>query len=244
MPFYSEETLQAVRSIPLYEIVRSVVELSRSGKNWRGLSPFSNEKTPSFFVLTDKNYFKCHSSGMAGDGIKFIQETEKLNFQESVEVLAERFNVQVKYASGAEPDREARSVRQALLDIHEYAREYYHGAFMADHTVSEEIRRYWVEDRGFSLELASEFSVGLAPPGSRKLMEILQSKNFSTESLSKCGLFHTGRDGQNPNSWFYVFRGRLMIPIRDYQGHVVAFTARQLDMTPKDHGSSIKSARI
>ena len=182
LPFFSDETLQAVRSIPLYEIVRPVVELSRSGKNWRGLSPFSNEKTPSFFVLTDRNYFKCHSSGLAGDGISFVQETEKLTFQEAVEVLAERFNIQIKYASGMEPDREARSLRQELLDIHEYAREYYHSVFMADHSMSEQVRRYWTEQRGFTLELAREFSIGLSAPTSRKLMEILLSKKFSIYS--------------------------------------------------------------
>ncbi|MGA1205204.1 MAG: DNA primase [Opitutales bacterium] len=237
MPFYSEETLQAVRSIPLYDIVRPVVELSRSGKNWRGLSPFSNEKTPSFYVLTDRNYFKCHSTGLAGDGISFIQETEKLTFPEAVEALAERFNVPVKYASGAEPDQGARSLRQALLDIHEYARDYYHTAFMADHPISEKIRRYWVEERGFSLELAEEFSIGFSPPDSRKLIDLLKAKGFQTEALAKSGLFHVGRQERDPSTWFFVFRGRLMVPIRDLQGHVVAFTARQLEETPRDHGS-------
>jgi DNA primase len=237
MPFFSEETLQAVRSIPLYEIVRPVVELSRSGKNWRGLSPFSNEKTPSFFVLTERNYFKCHSSGLAGDGISFIQETEKLTFSEAIEALAERFNVPIKYASGAEPDREARSMRQALLDIHEYTRDYYHKVFMLDHPVSEEIRRYWTEERGFTLELAEAYSIGFSPPKSRRLLDFLLEKKFSTEALAKSGLFHVGRQPDNPDSWFFVFRGRLMVPIRDLQGHVVAFTARQLDQTPRDHGS-------
>ena len=101
MPFFAEETLEAVRSIPLYEIVRTQVDLTRSGKNWRGLSPFTNEKTPSFFVLTDRNYYKCHSSGMAGDGIRFVQETERLNFQEAVEVLAETGAIQKLELTGS-----------------------------------------------------------------------------------------------------------------------------------------------
>ena len=237
MPFFSEETLQAVRSIPLYDIVRGTVELSRSGRNWRGLSPFTDEKTPSFFVLSDKNYYKCHSSGLAGDGIRFVQETEKLTFPEAVEALAERFNVPVTYASGQGPDPEVRSLKQALLDIHEYAREYYHQAFLADHPVAEEIRRYWVEERGFSLELAGEFSIGFAPPKSRRLLEVLLGKGFSTQALAESGLFHARGKGSSPDSWFFVFNGRLMIPIRDLQGQVVAFTARQLDMTPRDHAS-------
>ena len=237
MPYFSEETLQAVRSIPLYDIVRPVVELTRSGKNWRGLSPFTNEKTPSFFVLTDRNYYKCHSSGMAGDGIRFIQETEKLTFPEAVEALAERFNVPVTYASGSEPDRHARSLRQDLFEIHEYARDFYHAALMADNAEAAAVRRYWVEERGFPMELAEEFSIGYSPPDSRKLLQRLLDKNFSTEALAASGLFHTGRNERDPSTWFFVFRGRLMIPIRDIQGHVVAFTARQLEQTPRDHGS-------
>ena len=237
MPFFSEETLQAVRSIPLYDIVRVSVELSRSGRNWKGLSPFTQEKTPSFYVLTDRNFFKCHSSGLAGDGIRFIQETEKLTFPEALEALAERFNIPIQYASGAGPDPETRSLKQALYDIHEYAREYYHQAFLADHPLAEEIRQYWVGERGFTMDLADEFSIGLAPPKSRRLMEVLLAKGFETEALAKSGLFHVGRNPSNPDAWFYVFNGRLMVPIRDLQGQVVAFTARQLDMTPRDHAS-------
>jgi len=237
MPFFSEETLLAVRSIPIYDIVRPSVDLSRSGKNWKGLSPFTSEKTPSFFLLTDRNYFKCHSSGLAGDGIRFVQETEKLTFPEAVEVLAERFNIPVQYAGGSGPDPEARSRQQALLDIHEYAREYYHRTFMADHPVSEKVRQYWVEQRGFPLALAEEFHIGLAPPKSRRLLEFLQKKGFSIEALAKSGLFNPGRHERDPASWYFLFRGRLMVPIRDLQGQVVAFTARQLDITPKDHAS-------
>jgi DNA primase len=237
MPFFSEETLQAVRSIPLYDIVRTRVELSRSGRNWKGLSPFSQEKTPSFYVLTEKNFFKCFSSGLAGDGIRFVQETEKLTFPEAVEALAERFGIAIQYASGEGPDPETRSLRQELYDIHDYARDHYHQALLADHPLSESVRSYWIEDRGFSLELAKEFQVGFSPPKGNRLMDILLDKGFSTKALAESGLFHTGRTPKNPRTWFPVFRGRLMIPIRDHQRRVVAFTARQLDVTPRDHGS-------
>ncbi len=237
MPFFSEETLQAVRAIPLYEVVRPVVDLKRVGKNWRGLSPFSNEKTPSFYVLTDRNYFKCHSTGLAGDGISFVQETEKLTFQEAVEVLAERHNIDVKYASGEQPNREARSLRQAILDIHEYAREHFHSALMSSNRMAEGVRQYWVEQRGFSLDLAKEYSIGFSPPQGGELMQLLLDRKFPHEAIAKSGLFHVGRDSKAPSSWFPVFRGRLMVPIRDNQSQVVAFTARQLDVTPRDHGS-------
>jgi DNA primase len=237
MPFFSEETLQAVRTIPLYDIVRPHVELSRSGRNWRGLSPFSQEKTPSFYVLSERNFFKCHSTGLAGDGIRFIQETEKLTFPEAVEALAERFSIAVRYASGSGPDPEIRSMKQALLDIHEYARDYYHDSFLAADKMAEEIRRYWVEDRGFSMKLAEKFHIGFSPPEGRQLLDLLKGKGFKQDALAACGLFYPGRQPADMDRWFYVFRGRLMVPIRDIQGQVVAFTARQLDVTPRDHAS-------
>lgn len=238
MPYFSEETLQAVRAIPLYEIVRPTVELSRVGHNWRGLSPFTNEKSPSFFIITDKNFFKCHSSGLAGDGIRFIQETEKLPFPEAVTFLAERFNIPVHYADGQGPDPEKRSLRQHLLQIHEYATDYYHRAFLADNCEAAAVRHYWSEERGFSLELAREFRIGYAPPHSRKLLQNLLDKGFSPEVLAQSGLFFTGREQTLPTDrWFFLFRGRLMIPIRDIQGQPVAFTARQLPQTPTDQKS-------
>jgi DNA primase len=237
MAFFSEETLQAVRAIPLYEIVRSHVDLSRSGRNWRGLSPFSAEKTPSFFVLTEKNFFKCHSSGLAGDGIRFVQEVEKLSFPEAVEALAERFAIPVRFADGATPDPLQRSLRQALLDIHEYAADHFHQLFMAEDPVAEAVRRYWVDQRGFSMELAREYRIGLSPADGGELLQRLRTKGFAREVLADCGLFHASRSPRDPGRWMPVFRGRLMIPICDLQGQVVAFTARQLDITPQDHGS-------
>jgi len=237
MPFFAEETLEAVRSIPLHEIVRSRVELSRSGRNWKGLSPFTQEKTPSFFVLTDKNFFKCFSSGLAGDGIRFIQETEKLDFQEAVEALAERFSIPVRFADGGRPNPEMRSLRQNLIDIHEYARDYYHQAFLSDHPVAEHVRRYWTDERGFNLDLAEAFGIGFAPPESRRLLELLLKKGFPLKAIATSGLFHAGRRPGDPEHWFFAFRGRLMIPIRNAQGQVIAFTARQLAQTPRDRDS-------
>jgi DNA primase len=236
MAFFSEETLFAVRAIPLYEIVRAEVELRQVGKNWRGLSPFTQEKTPSFYVLTDKNIYKCHSSGLAGDGIAFVQEMEKLTFAEAVETLAERFAIPVRYRDGATPDAGQRSLKQALLDIHSYTTEYFHRAFLADDAVASSVRDYWEEERGFGADLAQSFQIGFSPVAGPSLIEHLLKKKFRAEALSQSGLFHPGAAHQ-PTSWWPVFRGRLMIPIRDVQGQVIAFTARQLPCTPQDHPS-------
>lgn len=237
MPFFAEETLHSVRSIPLYEIVRAEVELSQVGKNWRGLSPFTQEKTPSFYVLTDKNIYKCHSSGLAGDGIAFVQEMEKLTFPEAVESLAERFGIEVRYASGGAPDMGERSLKQSLMEIHEYARDHYHRILLGNSEMARSVRDYWEKERGFSMDLAQTFHIGLSPVQGNDLLNLLLEKKFSPSVLSKSGLFYTGSNIDRTASWRPVFRGRLMIPIRDVQGQVIAFTARQLPVTPQDHPS-------
>lgn len=237
MPFLAEQTLQAVRNIPLYEIVRPHVELKRSGANWRGLSPFSNERTPSFYVLTDKNYFKCFSTGLAGDGIRFVQEVERMNFMEAVEALAERFQIPLEYAKGSGPDPAQRSLKQGLLDLHAYACEYYQECFHADQEDAAHVRDYWRTTRGFSMELANDFKIGFAPVDAKGLMQRLLQKQFPASILKESGLFYTGRNAAAPEQWLPVFRGRLMIPICDLQGQVVAFTARQLELTPQDNPS-------
>lgn len=238
MPEISRETIESIKQIPLYEVVSPVVKLARSGRNWVGLSPFSDEKTPSFYVISDKNFFKCFSSGLAGDAIRFVQETENLTFVEAVETLAERFSIQIQYSRGEGPSQEERSLRRQLLDLHDYATNYFHEQFMGDTDTGREIREYWTQERGFSLDLAKRFKVGFAPPEGQQLNELLLKKGFFAQALEQSGLFYPRGGSRHAGSWKNRFRGRLMIPIRNFQDQVVAFTARQLKMTPESDPTS------
>lgn len=245
MAFLKRECFDAIRNIPIYDVVAPVVQLSRAGREWRGLSPFTNEKTPSFYVVPEKNFFKCFSSGLAGDGIKFLRETEKLEFMEAVEALAERFQIPLEYEDGGRgPSVEQRSRKRELIDLHEYVADYFHRFFLSRHEEAEKGRQYWMEGRGFSMEVAEEFKIGLAPLNPRDLLPMLSKKGFSHEVLSESRLFFP--DQRSPSSlenWGHFFRGRLMIPIREIQGQIVAFTARQLDWTPQT-GQSAKAKYI
>ncbi|KAF0095117.1 MAG: DNA primase [Puniceicoccaceae bacterium 5H] len=235
MPLISRQSIEDLKArINIYDVVSPVVTLKRSGKNYVGLSPFSHEKTPSFYVLPDKGIYKCFSSGLAGDIFSFLEEQEKLTFQEAVEALAERFNVELQYEQGEGPDPQQRSLRQELLAIHEYAAEFFHRAFLADQANSEQVRTYWQEKRGFTLELAKDFKIGFAPVQGNQLNEFLVKKGFSDDALRQCGLFYARDHVSDPRRWLNRFRGRLMVPIRNYQGQIIAFTARQLDLTPED----------
>jgi DNA primase len=221
--------------IGIFDVVSREVSLKRAGSNYKGLSPFTNEKTPSFFISPDKGIYKCFSTGNAGDIISFVMETERLNFVEAVEELAKRFSIELEYEEGGRP-REDRSLRQELFELHEFVASYYHEAFHADHEGGKWIRNYWTLTRQFEISIADEFKIGFAPVLGSELGRRVTKKGFSKESIEACGLFYT-RQGINPATMGYRFRGRLMIPIRDHQGRISAFTARQLELTPDDDPS-------
>ncbi len=223
--------------VNIHDVVVRVVALKKAGgARFKGLCPFHAEKTPSFNVSTDKGFYKCFGCGKAGDVINFVMETEGLQFTEAVEAIAQRFAVPLEYEEGSGgPTRETRSLRQEIFEIHDLATEFYRQAFLAKTPHGEFIRDYWMQDRHFPAELGDEFKIGFAPPEDSGLAAAMLKRKFSEDALRQCGLFFT-RDGAvlTLGALRPRFRGRLMIPIRDHQGRVVAFTARQLELTPAD----------
>jgi len=162
-------------------------------------------------------------------------ETERLNFTEAVETIAKRFGVTLEYEASNRP-AEDRSLRQELFDIHEFVAEFYNRSFSADGKEGNWIRDYWTNQRKFDLSIAEDFKIGYAPVSGVSLGEAIVKKGFTKNSIEASGLFYTRR-GLRPDTMGYRFRGRLMIPIRDHQGRITAFTARQLEVTPQDDPS-------
>jgi len=226
--------------VNIHDVVIRVVALKKAGGGrFKGLCPFHSEKTPSFNVSADKGFYKCFGCGKAGDMINFVMETEGLQFTESVEAIAQRFGFTLEYEEGSGgPSKETRSMRQEIFDIHDLAADYYRQAFLAPTPHGEFIRDYWVQNRKFTPELGDEFKIGFAPVDDSGLAAAMLKRKFSEDALRQCGLFFI-RDGVIPTlgGMRCRFRGRLMIPIRDHQGRVVAFTARQLELTPQDDAS-------
>ena len=238
MPVIKANSLRDLKNrVNLHDVVARVVSLKKAGgMRFKGLCPFHSEKTPSFNVSTDKGYYKCFGCGKAGDIINFVMDTEGLQFTEAVEAIAQRFAVTLEYEEGSGgPTKESRSLRQEIFDVHDLAADYYRQAFLAATPQGEFIRDYWGRNRRFTPELAEEFKIGFAPPEDQGLAAVLLKRKFSEEALRQCGLFFT-RDGAvlTLGTLRPRFRGRLMIPIRDHQGRIVAFTARQLELTPAD----------
>jgi len=211
--------------VNLADVVSRVVALKKAGgAKLKGLCPFHNEKTPSFNVDSE-----------AGDAITFVRETEQLSFTEAIEALGQRFGIAIEYEEGSGPSKEERSLRQELFDLHEEAATHFHDAFKASAPAGDFMRAYWVNDRRFSLELAEEFKIGVAASDGGGLGAAIARKRYSEDALRQCGLFFIRDDAMiTVGALRSRFRGRLMIPIRDHQGRVVAFTARQTKLTPDD----------
>jgi DNA primase len=239
MPVIKKSCVEALKlRVNLADVVSRVVALRKAGGNrLKGLCPFHNEKSPSFNVDPDKGFYKCFGCGKAGDAITFVRETEQLSFTEAVEALGQRFGVAIEYEEGSGPSREERSLRQELFDLHDAAAGHFHDSFRSA-GAGDFMRDYWTRERRFDAALAEEFKIGAAPPDGGGLGTALLKRKFSEEALRQCGLFYIRDDAMiTVGALRSRFRGRLIIPIRDHQGRVVAFTARQTAQTPADDPS-------
>ncbi|NRA26837.1 MAG: DNA primase [Opitutales bacterium] len=234
MPRIARKTIEDIRArVDLYDVVSPHVELKRAGASWKGLSPFNSERTPSFYVHPDKGFYKCFSSGKAGDHFSFVEEVENISFEEAVETLAKRFNISIEYEAGG-PSREERSLRQELFDLHEVAAQWFRDAFQASNEEGEYARDYWTEQRKFSAETGEDYKIGWAPTDSFALHEKLKQKGYSPQALQQSGLFYLREEHVGAQKARCRFAGRLMIPIRDNNSRIVAFTARVTDLTRED----------
>ena len=233
MPRIKQSSIESIKhQVNLVDVVSPYAQLKRAGRSWKGLSPFTQEKTPSFYVHPDRGFYKCFSTGEGGDCFTFIMKQENLEFIEAVEFLARKFNITLEYDEGG-PSREQVSLRKQIFELHEIATSWYHQQFLK----SEEafpVREYWQKKRGFTIETAEEVKIGYAPAARNAFALYCQDRKISIEAMHKCGLFFARERERNHAYFKSRFRGRLMIPIRDVQGRVVAFTARQLAQTPED----------
>lgn len=225
------------QQVDIYQVVSDYVSLKRSGSSWVGLSPFSQEKTPSFHVYPEKGFYYCFSTSKGGDAISFLQEKENLTFMEAVEQLAERFHVRLEYQTQHGGGRRPENVgnRRNLQVLQESAMRFFSQSLLSNDPDAVDTRRYWTEERMFTMQQASDWDIGFAPVSGDALVKHLKGAGFDEALFEASGLFF-GQGGGNRagRDWLCRFRGRLMIPIRDINGKVVGFTARKLASTPKN----------
>ena len=199
------------------DVVSEYVQLKRAGRNFKGLSPFTNEKSPSFIVSPDKQIWHDFSSGKGGDVISFIQEVEGLDFRGSLELLARKAGVELSEFKGKSKDSAKQKNR--LYQAVDAAVGYY----QVQLTKNEAPLRYLREKRAYEKQTLLDFRFGFSPNGSDNLINYLKSKDFSEEEMLKSGLA-VKRNGNVID----MFRNRIMIPLSDAEGRAVGFTARQI----------------
>ncbi len=204
-------------------IIGEYVRLEKkSGRYW-GLCPFHDEKTPSFSVDSSQNLFYCFGCGKGGSILTFLMEIEKLNFVEAVQKLAQKYNIQLIYEGGYDQEKENTVLEEKASLRHLYTR--VAGSFaywLLEKPEGKECRAY-LESRGIDAESIQKFGLGYAPKNRRWLFNFLSHKSFSKDFLAKTGLFSS----KYPEYAF--FSNRLMFPIQDRDGNVIAFGGRLLE---------------
>ncbi|WCZ36277.1 DNA primase [Corynebacterium heidelbergense] len=219
-----ERDIEAIRErTPIEEVVGEYVQLKPAGADsMKGLSPFKDEKTPSFHVRPNKGYFHCFSTGEGGDVFSFLMKMEHVTFPEAVEQCAERVGYRISYEGGGPGNREEPGTRQRLVAANKAAFEFYREQYDGSEEGAE-VARAFLADRGFSAEHAATFGCGYAPGGWDKLTKHLQRKGFNFKELEAAGLSKMGKRGPIDR-----FHRRLMWPIRNVAGDVIGFGARKL----------------
>jgi len=217
---FEEQFLEQVRdSTSIVELIGSYVHLKKRGKDHAALCPFHNEKTPSFWVSESKQIFKCFGCGAGGDIYKFLMLMENLSFTDAVARLAERQGIPLpKRGAPATPEDEG---RRRLYEIMELAAAFFREA-LEKHGSSAEARTY-LEKRNITSETIQAFGIGYAPPAS-ELLAHLRSRKLDSSQILACGLTIEASPGQYRDK----FRHRVMFPIRDLTGRVMAFGGRVL----------------
>jgi DNA primase len=223
-----DEDLQLVRTrSPIGEVVGEYLQLrSAGGGSLKGLCPFHEEKTPSFNVTPARGLWYCFSCAEGGDVIAFVRKIDSLGFTEAVERLAARAGIELRYEQGGHVPGQEQSKRRRLIEAHRAAADFYTENLRGPAAV---IGRDFLAQRGFELSDAERFGVGYAPDDWEATTRHLRGRGFTEEELLAGGLAGPGRRGLVDK-----FRGRLIWPIRDISGDVIAFGARKLN--PDDTG--------
>ncbi len=213
----------------IVKVVGDYVKLRKAGANYMGLCPFHQEKTPSFAVHPAKQIFHCFGCGVGGDVFKFVMMMDSLTFPEALRRLAEKVGVRLSDTFGdATYDANAR-VRAALYKMHEAAAKFFAGQLSG--TVEGRLARAYLEDRGLTDEVVGRFRLGYAPGDGQALTRHLTGAGYESELLEKSGL--VGRDAER-NRHYDRFRRRIIFPIANDSGKIVAFAGRALgDEQPK-----------
>jgi len=233
MPGFSKDFIERVRNAnPIETVIGERVQLKKAGKNWKGLCPFHNEKTPSFSVSSDKGFFKCFGCGKGGNVFSFLMEYEGVSFPEAVEELANKAGLPVENlgggTAGVQFAAQRRQKKDRLFSLCKFAEIFF---IKSLHSNSGVKAKEYIKSRGITEDVERAFRLGYAPDSWDSLCNAALKKGYSNDELVLVGLAVKNNEG---TSVYDRFRNRLIFPVWDLSGNVIAFGGRALgDDTPK-----------
>ena len=204
------------------EVIGDFVQLKRAGSNMKGLSPFSNEKSPSFMVSPVKQIWKDFSTGKGGNSVTFLMEHEHFSFPEAIRYLAKKYNIEIEETVSTDEDKVAANEKESMYLVSEFASKYFQYVLWEEEE-GKAIGLSYFKERGFSNETIKKFNLGYSPNTWDALTKEALGKAYKLEYLEKTGLTIVGEDKQ-----FDRFKGRVMFPIQSMSGRVLGFGGRIL----------------
>ena len=220
-----EKILDSVR---IEEVVGDFVQLKKSGSSFRGLSPFSQEKTPSFYVVPSKQIFKDFSSGKGGSAVTFLMEHEQLTYPDALRWLAKKYNIEIEEEASSEEADEARNIRESLLAVNAFAAKQF-STWMWEDAVGRSVGLSYLRERGFTEETIRRFELGFHLEGRSSFFDAARAAGYQAEYLVGTGLSIARDDGSHVDR----FWGRAMFPIHSLGGRIVGFGGRVLKSDAK-----------
>ena len=206
-------------SVNIVDVIGEVVQLTKAGRNFLGLCPFHGEKTPSFNVVEDKQFYHCFGCGRSGDVFKFIEDYRGVSFMEAVQIVGDQVGIRVQTLPPSQSRPQQADGKQPFYEIHQEAAKFYHAILMTTKMGAE--ARQYLYDRGLDDEVLRHFQIGLAPAEGNYLLQSVSGK-FSENILADSGLFHISDMG----TMYDAFQDRIMFPLSDDTGRVIAFSGR------------------
>ncbi len=205
----------------IVKVISDYIKVQQSGINYKGLCPFHGEKTPSFYINTSKQIYKCFGCGEGGDVINFVMKIENLEFMDAVKLLAKDCGIEINTNMDEQSKIRMEKVKK-IQDINTEAARYYFSNLIKEKNYGYE----YLRRRGLDDKIIKKFGLGYAPKAWTNLMEYLISKGYDKETLVECGLVTYKKDG---NKYYDRFINRVIFPIFDYRGNVIGFGGRVLD---------------
>jgi DNA primase len=222
MALYTKDSIDRVKeAVDMHGLVSERTDLKRVGSRWTGLCPFHDERTPSFSVDVEQKLYHCFGCGQSGDAIRFVQETEGVDFREAIERLSERTRVELVREASDPEEEKRRAQTDRLRALLTRAGQFY-AAYLWKAAEAEPARKYLAE-RGLDQAVLEEFQVGYAPSAGDKLIQQAAKSGFSAQDLVTAGLARR-REGRVEDA----FRGRIIFPLADHRGRTLGFAGRAL----------------